>query len=178
MNNPEYILTDEMATIVENTRVALGLPVLNYEYDYVEKLNEKLKQMEASPASYQGKFPLVWLAEPFTINRGISGIFGKTKLDLFIFNSTEKTISAEDRMTNNYKPILLPIYRELMKQINLSVVFTTGAVELITHSLTKGYYWDDARGKSVLNDAVDCLKIGGAELSINDKENCSPISNF
>lgn len=178
MNNPEYILTDEMATIVAAVKTVLGLSVLNYEYDYIEKLNERLKAMEADPAQYDKKMPLVWLAEPFTINRGVPGYFGKTKLDIFIFNSTDPTISASKRMEDNYKPVLLPIYRELLKQIGLSVVFSTGSAEAIPHSLTKGYYWDDGKGKSVLNDTVDCLKMGSVDLMINDKEECVPISNF
>lgn len=178
MNNPEYILTDEMEAVVAATKTALSLTVLDFQYGYVEELNETLQQYEADPAKFDKKFPLVWLAEPYTIDRGEVGIYGTTDpLDIYIINTTIKTWKARERMTNNYKPILFPIYRELMKQIQLSLAFTHQTPEHIRHKITKGYYWGEAQ-KTVLNDAVDCLKIGGIKLRIDDKQDCTPTKSF
>ena len=176
MDAPEYILTDEMETIVAAVKTALGLSVLNYQYGYITELNETLKQMEAAPAQYQHKFPLVYLAEPFTISRGEERVFGTAKPDLFIINTTDKTWKAKQRMDNNYKPVLLPVYRQLLEEIKKSPVFQYLSTEKIVHTLTKGYYWGENQ-QSVLNDAVDCLKIGGIELPVTHKSNCL-ISNF
>jgi len=177
MNNPEYILTDEMATIVAAVNTALGLPVLNYQFGYVEELNETLNQMEQNPAGFDDKFPLVWLAEPFIIKRGIAGIFGRTNPDIFIINSTDKTWKATERMEQNYKTVLLPIYRVLLNQIVLSVVFDTPTIDSLPHTLTKGYYWGEAQ-ETVLNDSVDCLKVGSIELLIHNKQDCTPSKSF
>lgn len=176
MDAPEYILTDEIETIVAAAKTALGLSVLNYQYGFIQELNQTLKEMEASPAAYASKFPLVYLAEPFTIVRGQESVFGVAKPDLFIINTTTKEWKAKQRMDNNYKPILLPIYREILKQIVKSPVFQHLSSEKIPHTLTKGYYWGENQ-QTVLNDAVDCLKIGGLELPITHKSNCF-ISNF
>lgn len=177
MNNPEYILTDEMATIVAAVKAELGIPVLNYQYGYVEELNQTLKQWEEAPTKFALKFPLVWLAEPYNTLRGEVGIYGSAEPSLYIINSTTKEWKAEDRMTNNYKPILYPIYREILNQVVKSPVFDHVLVESIGHTVTKGYYWGENQ-QSVLNDAVDCLKVGGLKLRISDNANCSILSNF
>lgn len=177
MNNPEYILTDEMETIVASVKTALGLSVLNYQYGYIEELNETLKQMEADPQKFNLKFPLVWLAEPFDTVRGDKEVYGEANPDIFIINTTTKTWKAKERMEYNYKPILYPIYRNMLIQFVLSTVFNNVSVDAIPHKVTKGYYWGEAQ-KTVLNDAVDCLKISGLKLRIHNKQDCTPINSF
>lgn len=183
MNKPEYIFTDEMAIVVEAARVQLnteepGLwPVLNYQYGYVEELNETLKQFEDDPSKFDKKFPLVWVAEPFVTTRGDASIFGVVEPDIFIIHTTDKNWKAAERMTNNYKPVLFPIYRQLLTEIVKSVVFSHQSPEAIPHKVTKGYYWGEAQ-KTVLNDAVDCLKISALKLRINHNHNCTPFKSF
>lgn len=173
MNNPEYILTDEMAVIIEAVKTALAIPVLNYQYGYIQELDETLQQWEKDPAKFSLKFPLVWLAEPFIITRsGNSGLYGTTKADLFLINNTDKVWKASERMEYNYKPILYPIYRELLNQIAISEVLSNTGITDTPHTITKGYYWGENQ-KSVLMDAVDCLKVGSTELLIKNNY-CTP----
>lgn len=188
MNNPEYILTDEMAVIVTAVQAALqqanidagqpaGWPVLNYQYDYIERLNETLQQYEADPVKYAEKFPLVWLAEPYDTDRRTPGIYGTVNPRIYFINSTDKNWKAQQRMDFNYKPILLPIYREWLRQIIISPVFSHQSEESIPHKVTKGYYWGVAQ-QSVLNDAVDCLMVSLPALRINNNSNCTTFKNF
>jgi hypothetical protein len=180
MDAPEYILCDEIEACVTAVKTALGLSVLNFQYGYVKELNETLKQMENDPAKYAEKFPLVWLSEEpasNTIARGDLRYFGTARPDILIIMSTDKNFKAKQRMDTNYKPVLLPIYRELLNQIVKSSAFEIMKVDDITHTLTKGYYWGENQ-QTILNDAVDCLKMGSVELPIAHKSNCSIISNF
>lgn len=188
MNNPEYILTDEMGIIVAAVQAALqqanldagqpaGWPVLNYQYGYIEELNETLQQYEADPAKFDKKFPLFWLAEPYDTQRGVPGIFGTVNPRCYIINTTDKTWKATTRMENNYKPVLFPVYREWLRQLVISPVFSHQSVETISHRITKGYYWGEAQ-RSVLNDAVDCLMISSLTIRINNNINCTPFKNF
>lgn len=170
MNNPEYILTDEMGTIVAAVKTALSLPVLNYQYGYVYELNETLKQMEANPAMYDKKFPLVWLAEPYTEKRSTYAYWADVlDMRMFIMSSTSKTVKSTDRMTDVFKPILLPIYRELIKQIDNSPVFVKQ--KEVVHNKINRYYWGEAQ-QSVLNDPVDCIEISNLQLKIKNNPNC------
>jgi hypothetical protein len=175
MNNPEYILTDEMKVIAAAVQQALSLSVLNYQYGYIEELNQTLKQWEQSRQYSELKFPLIWFAEPFDTTRGTVGIYGIAEVNIFIINTTTKNWKAEERMENNYKPFLYPIYRELLNQFTKTAVFSHITVEDIPHRVTKGYYWGEDQ-KSVLNDAVDCLKIGSLKLRVQNNNNCTPIS--
>ena len=124
MNQPEYIVVDEIGTVVEAVKTSLGLDVLNYQYGYVEELNETLQQWSKNPDYAPLKFPLVWAMQPFTIVRGEGGIYGSVEgLRIFIINSSGKELKAKDRMENNFKTVIYPIYREFMSQLNLSPAF-------------------------------------------------------
>lgn len=178
MNNPEYILTDEMQVVIDAVKVALGIPVLNFQHGYVQELNQTLTQWEKSPTKSSMKFPLVWLAEPFTISRGLNiGLYGEADIDLYIINTTRKDWKAKERMDNNFKPVIYPIYREILNQFTLIPTFVHVAVDQIKHVTTNRYFWGD-NNKSVLNDVIDCMKVSGLQLRIADKQNCEILSNF
>lgn len=177
MTNTEYILTDEMETIVAAAKTTLGLSVLNYQYGYVEELIETLHQMEASPAHYSSKYPLVWLAEPYSVKRGDDRSYGTAIVDLFIIRNTEKQWKAKERMTNNFKPHIIPIYRTILQQIVQSSSFDHPFEKVPEHTTVNRYYFGE-NGKSVLNDVVDAMKISGLKLRISEKQDCKPLSNF
>lgn len=166
-----------MATIVTAVKTSLNLPVLNYQYGYIEELNETLKQMESDSNLYNQKLPLVWLAEPYDEDQGSDpAVYATANPDVFIFCKTDKTWKARDRMANSYKPVLYPIMTDLLNQIAGSEVFEQTIVENIKRKVRKGYYWDDQQ--RVFNDAVDCLRISFPALKISHKENCTILSSF
>ena len=168
MNNPEYILVDEIETVVSAVKTALSLPVLNYQYGYITELNETLNEYSKTAEYKALKFPLVWLSQPFTIRRDSFGYYGKVKIDLFIFNKTDVNLKAEDRMTNNFKPTINPIARELIIQISKSRAFNENAPGKIVHEETDRYYWDGIN--PTITDIVDWKILKGVELTI--KNNC------
>lgn len=180
MNNPEYILIDEFGVkdandqltsgILYKVKQALNIPVLNYQYGYIEELNQTLAQWSKTPDFASKKFPLVWLMQPFVINRGEKGFYGNVEgLKIFIINSSDKTWKAPERMTKNFKAVIYPIYRELMKQINMHKAFESSYNR--KHRFIDRYYWGEAQS-SVLNDVVDCSEISNIELKIKDNTNC------
>ena len=168
MNNPPYILVDELATIVTAVKTALALPVLNYQYGYFTELNETLNEYSKTATYKALKFPLVWLAQPFTLRMDSPGYYSKVKVDIFIFNRTDKNLKAEDRMANNFKPTINPITRELLSQIAKSHVFNETVVGKIIHEETDRYFWDEV--SKVFTDIVDWKILKGIELTI--KNNC------
>lgn len=168
----EYILTDELQTVTTAVKTELDIPVLNYQYGYVEELNETLKQWEASTTQSPLKFPLVWLAEPFTVNHSDKEVpGGEADFELFIINKSSKEWKASQRMTNNFKPVIYPIYESLLNQIALSPVFNVTAKDFIKHKYTNRYYFGE-NNKSVLNDVVDCMRLSISKLPLTVK-NCN-----
>jgi hypothetical protein len=173
-----YVLVDEMGTkdaatdlltggVLYAVKQALGLSVLNYQYGYVTELNETLNEYSKTPAFKALKFPLVWLAQPFTITHGDYNCFGKAKVDVFIFNRTDANLKAADRMTNNFKPVIYPIYEQLIEQISEHAAFMEQDNEAIKHETTDRYFWDGIN--PTITDVVDWMYIKGLEITIRNK---------
>lgn len=191
MNNPEYIVVDEFGLknnddlltggILYNVKQKLVLPVLNYQYGTIEELNQTLQSWSETATFNAYKFPLVFILQPFKITRGFENYFGRlTGLRLFIINKTEADYKAKDRMTNNFKPVIYPIYREMLRQIDLSVPFTGTkgqGVQNIPHSVIDMYYWNEM-SQRFLNDIVDTMVVDEMQLNINHNPNCSNFKSF
>lgn len=179
MNNPPYILTDVFANIVSLVQADLLLPVLNYQYGYREELVETLKQYSETPTYEQQKFPLIWLAQPFTITSGADeNYFGEVdRCIIYIITQTQKNYKAKDRMEFVYKPILYPIKNRLLIQINDSVEISTMGVENIEHSFTDYYFWSDVQ-ELFLNDVVDTIRLEFPRLLLNHNLNCVTFKSF
>jgi hypothetical protein len=176
MNNPEYIIVDEFATLVEAVRIKLELTNLNYQFGYVTELNETLTQWTKSSAYAAKKYPLVWLEQPFTLKRGNSAAYYGTieSVRVFIIDQSKKSEKAKKRIDNVFKPVIYPIYREILKQININPVFMVQSFELIEHTFTDRYYWGEAQ-QSVLVDVIDCSIVTFKNLKVNNNLNCVPL---
>ena len=179
MNQPEYIIVDEFRELVASMSVALTdndsttFPnPINYQHGYITELNETLMQYEKDPQRYDTKFPLVWLAQPFTVTRGEVGYYGKVNdLRLFIINSSDKNWKADEREDSNFNPKLRPIYRELIDQLKEWPAFDMGKMGDPVHKVIDRYYWGESQ-QSVLNDIVDCMEISGMEFKVKNNSNC------
>lgn len=175
MNNPEYTPVDEFGLIKTEIKNALALPVLNYQYGYTKELNMTLMQW-SKDLPHQGlKYPLLYLEQPFNIIKNVKGnaFYGTIDvLRVYIVNETQKDWKAADRMLWNFKPVIYPIYRELMTQVDYSLAFHTQSRDQIEHIFTDRYFWDGQ--ESILNDAFDCSIVTFRNLMIANNPNCIP----
>src|SRR5205809_5762935 len=105
-----YVLVDEFGLkdadgvltggLLKNVKDALGLPVLNYQFGYFDELTETLSQYSMTEQFSAKKFPLIWVEQPFTIDRENVNVFGETiDLRLFIIHETDKTYKADKRLS-------------------------------------------------------------------------------
>lgn len=179
----DYIITDEMEVICNAVKAALNVPsgsftVLNYQYGYVQELNETLQQWENDPVQQPLKFPLVWLAEPYNVDHSNPDLPGGTvDLELFIINKSGKTWKAEERMNANFKPVIYPIYNQLLNQLAISPVTGVTSTDLIKHKYSNRYYFGE-NNRSVLNDVVDCMRVSISKLPLSEKADCNTFSNI
>ena len=177
MNNPAYILVEEFGKVVGKVKVALALPNLNYLYGYLSEIRETLAQDSIAGGTFaQNKYPLVWLVQPFTIDRNQPGYYGQTKLQVFIINGSDMNWKAAQRMDNNFKPVIYPIYEELFKQLRVASDVFEG-INLDFHSITDRPYWGEDQQKAI-DDVFDCREISGISLKVQDKQNCITLNNF
>ena len=171
MNKPAYILVEEFGKVVSEVKAALNLPNLNYLYGYLSEVKETLAQdSKAGGAFAQSKYPLVWLVQPFTIDRNLPGYYGQTKLQFFIINGSQMNWKADQRMANNYVPIIYPIYEEMFTQLRRASNVFEG-LEIDTHSVTDRYYWGEEQ-RQAIDDTFDCREVNNLSLKIQDKKNC------
>ena len=186
MNTPGFVFVDVFAEVVAEVLASLQLeegaevwPVLNYQYGYIKELNQKLVNWNTAPETSNLRFPLVYVAQPFQINKGLDNNFGVTQdLRVFVMNSSNKDWTAEERMVNNFKPILYKIYHQLLIEIDLHTAFVTQHDKLIRHGLIDRYYWGEQQ-KQVLDDVVDCLELRNLQLTVDNNYNCSkPFKNY
>lgn len=180
MNRPPYIVVDEFGVynsslvltsgIFFDLKTNLNLSALNYQYGYKSELDETLSQMSA-PGFAGLKYPLVWLAQPFTVTTGKVGIYGTIdELRIFIIGETQKTYKSKERMTNVYKPVISPIFEQLKDLIPKAKAFADypGSVNCKAEDR---YYWGDE--KPIVNDTVDIITTRFFNVKIHNNKNCS-----
>lgn len=184
MNNPPYIIVDEFRLIVEKMRLTMqaflqanGFDTINYEYGYKENLNIRLAEMSGNAETAAKKFPLIWVMQPFRIIRDSYGWYGRTSgLDVFIIAGSVVEYTEQQRMEFIFKPVINPIYRELLRQIGFCKAFTALTPNLRQHTEIDFYYFSEGDKKSVFNDIIDTKKLSDLQLLVNNNQNCSTPS--
>ena len=142
---------------------------INYMFGPPKEINETLAQM--SGTGQYLKYPLIALYQPFDEDKGkITGVDGRDPLRIIIARWSNPTDKAADRYNNNFRPILYPIYAELMYQLAADNRIRTTTYEKIPHKKRDWPYWDND-GKNPLIDYVDIIEISQLELNFKLK-NC------
>lgn len=143
---------------------------VSYSFGTIDELNENLIQQGKTEDGKLIKYPLVFLLVDIKEPVGNVGDFADLKLRLAIINQTSKTFKARQRLDNNFKPIIMPIYFELLNQISLAGDIFIGAStpDNIKHTAIRRYYWgrESSGGNTAnkLTDYVDGLEIDNLEL--------------
>ncbi len=150
---------------------------INYQFGHLKEIVATMKEYELDPASQMKKYPLIALLMDFPESKGNSGGYlGEATLQIIIAYVTEPTLKASERYAKNFIPILLPIYYELLEQIDQSEAFVTMGVNKIRHTKIDHPYYGkggltDTSGNA-LNDTIDAIEIQNLQLTINIS-NCS-----
>lgn len=169
MSKEIFHIKEALKYVVENVQTALSLPNLNYSYGYYTELNEKLQNMtKAGGDEASKKYPLIWLVEPYTIDRSKNFGSGESKCHIFIITGATSDSSPEYRFTNTIKPILYPIYYELLNQLNEASAYGIAFEPERGHSITERPYWG-ATQQEILDDIVDCIEITDLEIKLHYK---------
>lgn len=109
------------------------------------------------------KYPLILLFHPYKVYRNKAHIFGTADFTISILNETEAHYTSDERSAINYKPILYPLYYQLLQQIKESTYFKPYNLSEIQHTLTEQHYVE----VNPLNDILDALTIEFKGLEIN-----------
>lgn len=128
---------------------------INFIYGRPFEINKEIQEMSQGISSRFGKHPLIGLFEPISIIHPKDGTYpyaSNVEIIIAMPTSTEKT--SYEREQENVKPILMPIYKELMAQIaKRPMVVCQNPKKDLAHRKTV------IKNGRFFNDLVDCIEI-------------------
>jgi hypothetical protein len=172
MDETIYIV-EELAAVVAKVNTALtaasfGTTPVYYMYGHPMELANRLLELSKSPTEGSKKFPLIILFTDITIDRSLVGFYGSTQLRMLIANFTLAEYTSVQRTEINFKPILHPIKKELLNQIDRHSRFTYED-ELSYKETDMYYYGSQINDKNIFNDRIDAIEIRDLKLNIKNK---------
>lgn len=172
MSKPVYIV-DEIEAIVAKVNDALTLAGFNelpvyYMYGHPKEIAARLQELSNSPTEAHKKFPLIILLTDITIDKSIVGFYGSARLRMLICNLTQPEYISDERTEKNFKPVLHPIKKELIRQIERHKQFTYE--DELQYSETDMYYYgSQINDKNIFNDRIDAIELKDIRININNK---------
>ncbi len=172
MDETIYIV-EEMASVIAKVNTALtaasfGTTPVYYMYGHPKEIAIRLQELSNSPTEGAKKFPLIILFTDITIDRSLIGFYGSVSLRILIANFTLAEYISEQRTEINFKPILHPIKKELINQIDRHARFTYE--DELTYKETDMYYYgSQINDKNIFNDRIDAIELRDIKLNIKNK---------
>jgi hypothetical protein len=161
----EKIVSDVSA----NLRTELGRDV-QFLYGSYNHIRQRLASKDKSEGNKEVKYPLIALIYSFDERK----VSGKDSLDVsltfLICTESENSMYSEDRYTQNYLPILYPIYAEFMAVVESSNYFRKYHSRGVPHVKVDDLHMGEESGGGkiayILPDVVDGIWIKDLELSV------------
>lgn len=149
---------------------------VHYQHGHPLEIIETMNQFDKSDTFVYEKYPLVALFQDFEEDKATIGTAGEVRLNLIIARATLADYKAAERYTQNFKPILYPIYQALLEEIGGSFAgkyFSVKDTTQISHTKIDRLYWGRnglyKNEKNVFNDKIDAIEIKDLVLSVNSK---------
>lgn len=168
------VVTATEAAIIADTSLNWGtLPKKVYfKQGTVKEITAILTGYTTAPFKDQ-KYPLVILVRDIRekVNKQLFGLGSSFKCRVLIVTITSPNLRADDRETQNFKPILLPIFEELIRQVSKSKLF--GMPRINDMEIIKWdcyFYGTRENDKNIFNDYIDAIDI--ESITLNTKNIC------
>lgn len=153
---------------------------VNYQFGHEKELIQTLVQNSSDSSLWPLKYPLVYLAQDF--REKIGGEFAYVPdITLWIIMISNNTDKSAQRYTKTFKPILYPIYEELLKQIERSPDTVVADYRKIPHTKIDhpflGRRSVGGTDANTLLDYVDAIELQNMTLNINYQQCSFPLIN-
>lgn len=158
---------------VLSTRATDPFPVY-FDYGHYTEVTRNLTNKDGSISQKEKKYPLIWLVMDFVEKAGdITAYCELPDLQILITTVTTPEITAAQRIEKTFKPRLIPVYSELMEQIEQSGYFSVSDSEAIPHERILRPYWGGQDGfgngnTNLFNDFIDAIQIRKLKLVVNE----------
>ena len=159
-----------MAEIAANVTTKTGISLF-YQYGDPKEIITNLKAMTIDPAQTSQKYPMLALFTDIEEKRGEqSSIEARVELNMILATLTQPTLIAPERIEQNFKITLYPLYYQLLKSISSSGYFMESAWQRLSHQKIDRLYWGRyglrADNGNVFGDYIDAIEITNLKLSI------------
>lgn len=142
-----------------------------YDYGHVLDILAKLTAKDENEVYKFQKYPLVALILDTEENHDrehyISYSFSPQVL---ILEQTDENYTSQDRMTNTYKPVLYPIYEDLIEAVKEYTLFYFQPQNLVPHTKHDRMTWGSAsvagNTSTVLNDYLDGIELNFDNIQV------------
>ena len=157
-------VSDKIAdTVLEPKGFTSGI---HFEDDTWSKLMIRLSEMNKSKESKGSKYPLIALIRNFTLKND-----GKTKnyttsIDLVVANLTDPNWYGDKRRTENFEPLLEPIYSQLMLEVSECGHFLGHVDGYYPHECIDDYHMTEQQSTYKTPDFLDAIIIKGLQLTV------------
>lgn len=132
-------------------------------YGHAREISTRLDLKTKDSIEKWEKFPLIWLITDLKESSGdnYNYLYSIDKPRFFIVNDTDKDYTSPERLTNNFKPILQPIYENFLQAILDYRIINTPTNEIENEKYNR-YSWgsESAYGndKLIFNDWLDAIE--------------------
>lgn len=145
-------IKEEMGKIVARVSVKLLAQLkavdpmitgVHYEYGHYTDIQERLITYSQSNEKKTDRYPLIAVFEDDKVTHRQRGMYGNAGMKIIILAATSNSITRVQREERTFKPILYPIYEELLSQIFKSGVFNVYSPDQIQHEQINRPHWGD-----------------------------------
>ena len=164
---------------IKNGSVLYGNKVF-YQYGHPLEIVNTLTEMSKEQSISACKYPILALFTDISEDKTDPKFYCKVNdLHLIIATLTDNTYLADQRIEQNFKPILHPIYDEFINQLSKNRNIEVDYTGSIPHISTDRLYWGRnglfGNDSNIFNDYIDCIEITKLKLNIK-KQNYECIS--
>ena len=165
------VVEDILSKVVKRASITIDID-LSFQYGTLREIVENLHTLGKGG---KVKYPLVALIEPF--RQRITDDGTRANLRLLIATMTSKTLKADERLEQNYKPILFPAYEALIDEIKRVTASSTLEHTLINH-FEMGRESLQGYDKAILDDHVDAIEINDMNVLFRENKCKQLTKNF
>lgn len=145
-----------------------------YLYGPAQEVLKRIADMNKTAESIKNKYPLIFMPTDIEESRGERSDLQSTIIipSIVILNATKKEYYAEQRYENNYKTVLVPIYKAFLTAIAQNVAFGETDDFQIKHNYIERYSWGKYalfQESGINADFIDAIEIKNLELTIKRK---------
>lgn len=169
--NVPQIISDIIGQVSNNLYDELGADI-QFLHGTWASIRSRIVEDASGTIKKNTRFPLVCLVQVFEEKFKSDSEYSEVSLTLLVCNNSDQTWYSEDRYTNNYIPILYPIYAEIMAVLNESPYFVGYKEKYYTHTKADDLHLPE-NNDNKLPECLDGLWIKDLKLMLDNK--CLPV---